>query len=251
MCHLPSKLCVGNNLRQLKILSVSHCEGLEDIEVCARNVKTFDYQGDRLVQLKFSKDCKIENVFLKTDECGMDRIFGNLSADLPHLKKMSLAVPSSVLYQMPPNPSTFSSVECLHLFIIERDDQSDIVKALPSLLNSLPQLQKLFVRMPNGFEWRTTEENRALCLHSHLKEVEIGCFHGVPNQISFAIYLLRSAIALEEMVLDKCVWKYVRCGLWAYDGCGEWVHDRMPLFHYLCGRLEREALSKNVKIIFK
>ncbi|KAJ8420176.1 hypothetical protein Cgig2_007821 [Carnegiea gigantea] len=112
------------------------CAAAEDVEKL----------GLKLAQLKFSKDCKIENVFLKTDEGGMDRIFGNLSADLPHLKKMLLAVPSSVLYRMPPNPSTFSSVECLHLFIIERDDQSDIVKALPSLLNSLPQLQKLFVR---------------------------------------------------------------------------------------------------------
>ena len=110
--------------------------------------------------------------------------------------------------------------------------------------------------MPKGFEWRTQEEKHDLWVHSHLKQVEMGGFRGVPNQISFAIYLLRSAIALEQMVLDKGIWKYARCGVWKYVGCGGWADRLMsPLNgsapYFWCGRLEREARFRNVKIIFK
>uniref|UniRef100_A0A5B6YZ04 F-box domain-containing protein n=1 Tax=Davidia involucrata TaxID=16924 RepID=A0A5B6YZ04_DAVIN len=234
MCILPDKLCICDRLIHLKILIIERCNDLKEIELSAINLTTFELVAREPLKIYFSSISKLEKVvFFSGHGDFMPYIFRGLAKDLPYLKTLSIITRSSSLDYMPASPFAFGNVTHMELFATQ-DRYSDIIKILNPLLNALPILQKLYVKMPISCSDEKTAEQPPQCLHAHLKEVELGGFSGSWNQIQFAIYLLKNAIALERMVVDAHYKFYQRGGEWSHGVKTEWSEERR---RFICNHL--------------
>ncbi|GFQ02441.1 hypothetical protein PHJA_002388000 [Phtheirospermum japonicum] len=82
----------------------------------------------------------------------------------------------------------------------------------------------------------------AVVIHPELKKVEIS---GTKSEIEFALYILKSAICLEQMHISKCQKWYKGCGLWGQWKEPPWSKETLEMIH---GQLQGQAISNNARL---
>ncbi|GFP83510.1 hypothetical protein PHJA_000494400, partial [Phtheirospermum japonicum] len=85
-------------------------------------------------------------------------------------------------------------------------------------------------------------------IHQELKEVEITGHGGTKVEIEFALYILRSAICLEEMQICRCPKWYRRQGAWTGRDKPPWSNETLEMIHK---QLRGQALSKYARLTIR
>ncbi|CAH9137594.1 unnamed protein product [Cuscuta epithymum] len=217
-CRLSSKVIVGEGEHlELKSLTISNCSGkeVEEIYLCAENLVTLKLGVYSDLALKFSHPSylpKLQHVSLEVVYNGhLLHIISWVAQDRSQVESFcveSWSHTSHVAHGLPLEVPTFSRLRQLDIRM-EFNDFFDATQ-VADLIIHCPLLQIMhFV----GRERRTPPRPlgaRSLSprshLHLHLKEVEFGGFYGFENEISVVLYILKSALALQRMVLrrDSC-----------------------------------------------
>ncbi|XP_019230397.1 PREDICTED: uncharacterized protein LOC109211321 isoform X2 [Nicotiana attenuata] len=109
----------------------------------------------------------------------------------------------------------FRNLRTLHLVLVDTND-FDIVKISP-ILRFCPLLQYLILDIKMTRCSADIPDSPLIIsptCHTELKEAGFRGFHGTTAEIEFALYILRSAMVLERLILSQ----RVRC----YSGFGKW-----------------------------
>ncbi|RAL46980.1 hypothetical protein DM860_017021 [Cuscuta australis] len=244
--NLPSKLCIGANLQCLSFLMVSNCPDVQEIELGAENLKTFEFVGKVALKCSFISTPNLERAYVSlTDRVnsGAAGLFKDLGNHIPSLKALFLRGEYPLINTLPKDPQLlFQSVLRLELYTRHDDLKVDAFMALPCLLKSFPLLEKLYLKMPYQTGARRNELP-AVQFHANLKEIEFGYFGYC--WVEYASYLLRCATGLERMVISRHQKGYV--------GCGKWTSLTDPMgkkeSHRIYIALLGKAASPNVKVI--
>ncbi|KAL7118133.1 hypothetical protein ACP275_03G116100 [Erythranthe tilingii] len=85
----------------------------------------------------------------------------------------------------------------------------DLLSMIPFLENC-PLLQEFHVDANSvGYSGEQVRKDRAVVLHKELQRVEITGFEGTENEMEFASYIVKSAVALEKMHIFRCGKRYI------------------------------------------
>ncbi|GFP89767.1 F-box protein at1g19070 [Phtheirospermum japonicum] len=204
-CDLPTKLCVRGPNLQLKSLCIRDCSSTEEIELYASNLVTFECWGLQEAKLIFDYLPKLQNISLdfkyRIDMFNVCMLF----KDLPHLKSSEHSadgdcicpVDSVIGLNMVGNVTmgfnTFADLRQLSLRLINRVS----LLLLVPFLEKCPLLQEFHLNTEDveyidrgEMTWRA---------HPELKKVKFTGHSGTKSEMEFALYILKSAICLEQM----------------------------------------------------
>lgn len=212
-CSCPPKLSVhGPPSLQLKTLNVECCSALTEIELCATNLTTFKCSNYRMVNLIFDHVPQLETMYISFFGVGinmMPYVFGEFPKSLPHIKSLNLTNSGgfgqeSVLMAM----ETFGNLRRLEICVgcMARTD----LMALTPYLESCPLLEELLLNLANMQYKVVVERKAAIVVHRKLMKVELSGFVGVDNEIEFASYILKTAVALDQMLIIGCLKVYTQ-----------------------------------------
>ncbi|XP_075096693.1 uncharacterized protein LOC107761112 isoform X2 [Nicotiana tabacum] len=159
----------------------------------------------------------LEIVMINFNEVdAMPYIFGDFARDLPaQVKSLTVKVGYSQIKHFPTERKMFRNLRELTLVLVFTYD-FDIVK-IPPLLGACPLLRHLDLvqsRTTRGERGSDIRPPLSPTCHTKLKEVTFGGFHRSEAEIEFAVYILRSAMVLERMVLAPCFSCYSGSGTW-------------------------------------
>ncbi|GAV92036.1 F-box domain-containing protein/FBD domain-containing protein [Cephalotus follicularis] len=202
-CGLPdSKLCIRS--RSLKFLNLEDWESLKEIEFCSKSITEFRYYGlIEDVELSFPEVSNIEIVCFRSNS---GENFLSQLRSLPQIKSLITWITTDQLNFL--GCSTFTNIEYLELDICGRI-QFDNEKMCP-VIKSCPVLKTLVIHdkchegplddgQSRGYGYAPANE---VDHHHHLKQVKIDAYCGTWSYVSFAIYLLKHAVALEHMFIE-------------------------------------------------
>ncbi|KAL3641292.1 hypothetical protein CASFOL_016260 [Castilleja foliolosa] len=246
LCEVPSKLIFrGPNLK-LKSLCVRSCAGVAVIEVCASNLATFEFENTEMVTLRFGNVPKLESVFIDFEnKVTMLYLCIKLVSVLPRMK--SLIIGTKGIYQvissqsMGINKCNNLTQLSMHLHSTKRVN----LLSLAPFLESCPLLQEFhldteFVEYIDG-----QDVTRPPAAFQELKKVEITGHSGTKHEIEFALYILKSAINLEQMQISKCSKRYSGHGSWYSGDEPPWSNRTSKMIHR---QLQRQAISQNARL---
>ncbi|GFP89756.1 putative F-box/LRR-repeat protein at3g58880 [Phtheirospermum japonicum] len=249
-CNLPSNLSLcGPNL-QLKSLWMACCEGVEEIELYASNLATFEINNPEVVNFIFDHVPKLQNMFVSfLNRNIMSSVCTKLVRDLPHLKSLIFHTKGDI-YQVSSRTmgfNTFGNLRqlSLHLYLTKRVN----LLSLAPFLERCPLLQEFhldteFLEYVDGGE----VTRPVAVIHPELKKVEFTGHCGTKIEIYFALYILKSAICLEQMQIRRCSKWYHGCGRWMGRGKPKWSNETLEMIH---GQLRGQAISKKARLTFQ
>ncbi|XP_060183376.1 putative F-box/LRR-repeat protein At4g15060 [Lycium barbarum] len=230
-CTLPFKICVSGTITSFIFFT---CNGVEDIDLRARNLRTFECSSYRKVRFYFSFVPELEYVMIDLRQSeSMPYIFGDFARDLPaQIKSLRVIIGPSEVNFFPREMEIFKNL--INFFPRERE-----------IFKNLRQLHLLTM-----IRWSAGRGGPLLIsptCHTELKEVAFCGFHGISEEIEFALYIMRSAMVLERMFLSQ----RFRC----YSGFGHWENmfftfderRQNSIQRQLCG----EAISRKAVVIFQ
>ncbi|KAL7118184.1 hypothetical protein ACP275_03G119800 [Erythranthe tilingii] len=244
-CDCPSKLCFSGPALRLKSLYIFGCGDLEEIEFYAENLVLFEFFNHVLVNFVFKHAPRLESVFLDVFNENVPFVFGKLAKDLPNLKSLTFTKDhyfKGSIESM--DTDMFSKLRRLNLSLIS-GPRIDLFTLIPFLKNC-PLLEEFILNI-NFLENEEPEEKKqAVGLHSELKKVEISGFVGTENEIEFALYILKSAVGLEKLVISKCLSIYmgtINCRTRSENRWSEEKHEMISR------RLGGQAISETAQVV--
>ncbi|KDP47125.1 hypothetical protein JCGZ_22121 [Jatropha curcas] len=206
------------NSDKLKMLTVSFCKGLEEIELSATNLTTLEVFGDRTnFNIVFSDVPNLQNVLCQKPCTSSfpDDLFKQFENAAPQLQSLILSSTTRLLKYIPSSIATFGNLKQLEFIFYSGNEPYNIWKIIPVLIACpLLQIFNLTIRLgihlydAVNIEERTMKEIQKYH-YSRLKEVEIGGFQGTETQLALALYFLKNAVELERMVISSCFWEYL------------------------------------------
>ncbi|GFP81425.1 gamma-tubulin complex component 4 [Phtheirospermum japonicum] len=219
---------------------LSSRSGVKEIELYASNLVMFEFSSYEVVNFVFEHVPKLESMFLEFwNESTMSRVCTKLIKDLPRLKSLIFDTRGDI-YQVSCETmgfNTFGNLRQLSLCLFYDADYKKVdLLLLAPFLQRCPLLQEF--RLDTGYvecEGREVMMNPEIIIHSELKKVEITGYGETENEIEFVLYILRSAIRLEQMHISRCTKWYTGWGSWAgrdessrcpskwYEGWGKWL----------------------------
>ncbi|XP_060192575.1 putative F-box/FBD/LRR-repeat protein At1g78840 isoform X2 [Lycium barbarum] len=245
-CRLPDKLQISGTVTSIVFFV---CGGLEEIDLRAKNLRLFECIFFSKVRFYFSCVPMLENVMINfRGATAMPYIFGDFASDLPaQVKSLTVKADRSQINCFPTEIKMFRNLRELTLVLVFTYE-FDIVKISP-ILGACPLLRYVH-------QARTERSVRESCIrpplspiyHTELKEVTFGGFYGTRAEIEFALYILRSAMVLEQMFLSPC--------FTCYSGSFTWEIEH----HFLLAERERnsieqelhgQAISRNAVVIIQ
>ncbi|KAL7118128.1 hypothetical protein ACP275_03G115700 [Erythranthe tilingii] len=248
-CKCPHKLSVRGPHLELKRLYVDSCQGVEEIELYASNLVLFLLDSRKMVNLRFDHVPQLQSMILYVVENIVPYVFGRLAIDVPHLKSMHFVTKENSLQGI-----RYMGIDTLSN-LRQLDANMDLSKinllSLVLILQRCPLLQK-FALNTNGIgNEPEVEEQQPIVFHSELKKMEIGGFGGTENEMEFALYILKSAINLEEMHISRCNKVYLKTregpGNWNSRYKVPWSKKEYEMIHE---QLQGQAVS-NARIIIQ
>ncbi|GFP86885.1 fbd-associated F-box protein at5g60610, partial [Phtheirospermum japonicum] len=217
ICNSPSKLCFRGPNLPLKTLIIEQCEGLEEIEIYASNLVTLEYKSrDNLKMINFIFDHvpRLQTLYLAPEGRNlMSYVFGRLPKDLPQLKYLTFDSKGDFDQRlMRMGIETFSKLTRLELkiFVTHRTN----LLALGPFLESCPLLQEFHLEAYNLSCEGAKQQSSLVVPHLELKKVEISGFVGTENDVEFALYILKSAVNLEQLLISRCPKYSIGNGKW-------------------------------------
>ncbi|CAH9136568.1 unnamed protein product [Cuscuta epithymum] len=260
-CETPSKLCIGwaDTDLQLKSLVVEYCRGVEEIEIYAANLQTLEFQGNKMVYIRFDQAPLLQSLYLSIEsENMMAHVFGRLAKDVSSLKSLTFDCKgdfyqeSQRLMRMG-GIEKFSKLRRLELNV-NCMPKTDLL-ALTPFLQSCPLLQEFHLNVydPTYDCGEAKEMEPAMdklphrYYHLNLKKVDICGFDGTENEIEFLLYILKSAVILEQMLISSSAKSYRGYGRW-WELKRSWSGET---FEVIQSRLQDEAVSSIAQLIFE
>ncbi|KAL3641288.1 hypothetical protein CASFOL_016256 [Castilleja foliolosa] len=250
ICTVPSKLIFRGPNLELKSLSVSFCVCIEEIELCASNLATFKFESVEMVNIRFDHVPKLESMFLDyTQENGYDddRTDLLIVKDLPPMKSFSFSTTNSlreVFSSLSMWINKFRNISQLSIHL-HSTGSADFV-LLARVFESCPRLQEfqLNTELVKHIDVKDVRRPPEL-IHPELKKVEIAGHSGTKAEIEFALYILESAICLEQMQISRCSKKYNRRGRWIGIDKPQWSKETLEMIHE---QLQGQAISQNARL---
>lgn len=206
--NLYAVKAVGSSL-QLKFLQVSNCRQLVRVDIFAPNLVEFVYDSRsvyrRGIVLKHAPS--LVKVSLAENDESITRAFLSVSSCFSCLHTLSLCMNFDMEINM---PQEFPELTCLKDLSLEvcNANYGQSLLSLTPLLERSPSLHRLTLQMrwKNYYKkqsWRDMQKiNR--CPHHCLKEVKFCGFLGIGSIINtdFAMYLIKSAVVLEKLIVE-------------------------------------------------
>ncbi|KAG8362612.1 hypothetical protein BUALT_BualtUnG0058400 [Buddleja alternifolia] len=243
LCNVDSKLCISGPNLQLKDLSIIGCGYIEEIELYASNLTRFQYVNYSLVQFSFNHVPRLEVFSIRLHGEHLLRfLYAELGRVLPWVR--------SLIFKMSEEDYRAVRLEMLH---VTRATSVAPVLDLCPLLQELNfeashfEPSRYAPQKPRSFDERLVKK-RSVKFHTQLKKFGVSGFSGRMREIEFALYILRSAIALEQMHV-RCYYEDYHRGksMWIRHSL-LWKEGQRQRHHQ---RFQRHAISKSVKISFK
>ncbi|KAL9173423.1 hypothetical protein ABFS82_03G113500 [Erythranthe guttata] len=248
-CKSPPNLCFRGPHLQLKYLYINDCEGVKEIEFYASNLVSFEFANPELVKFIFDHVPQLQSIYLNVfKENIVPYVGGKLALDLPRLKSLTFVsrgdyFQGSIGYM---GTNIFRNLRRLDLSLYNIP-QMDLL-LLTQLLQSCSLVQEFHLNT-NFLEYNAPQEKkRAILFHSELKEMEISGFVGTENEIEFALYILKSAISLEKMQINRCCKIYEGSNRWRRRYETPWSEDERNSIHM---KLQGQAVSKTAQVFIQ
>ncbi|KAL3641295.1 hypothetical protein CASFOL_016263 [Castilleja foliolosa] len=255
ICEIGSKLIIrGPNLK-LKSLCVRGCIDLEEIELYASNLATFEFESLDMVNIRFEHVPELESMFLDCENVTtMSNVCKNLVRVLPHMKSLIFGtkgdiyqvIISEVICSRSMGINTFSNLTQLSMHL--ESTKGVNLLSLVLFLESCPLLQEfhLNTELVEYNDWKHT--TRLTAVIQELKKVEITGYSGTKPEIEFALYILKSAIDLEQMQIIRCSKQYNGRGSWSGGDEPPWNKRTSKMIHR---QLQNQAISQNARLIIQ
>ncbi|CAH9108844.1 unnamed protein product [Cuscuta europaea] len=260
-CETPSKLCIGwaDTDLELKSLVVEYCRGAEEIEIYATNLQTLEFQGNKMIYIRFGHTPLLQSLYLSIEsENIMAHVFGRLAKDVSSLKSLTFDCKGD-FYQESQRLMRMGGIEKFSkLGRLELNvncmPKTDLL-ALPPFLQSCPLLQEFHLNVYDPtYDYGEVKEREPIMdklphryYHLNLKKVNICGFDGTENEMKFLLYILKSAIILEEMVISSSAKSYRGYGRW-WELKRSWSEETSEVIQR---RLQDEAVSSIAQLIFE
>ncbi|RAL53040.1 hypothetical protein DM860_016275 [Cuscuta australis] len=244
-CEAPFKLCFGGPTSgdlKLENLIVENCCGIEEIEIYAKDLITLEFQDNRMVRFVFGHAPRLQSVYLSIEsEDILAYVFGGFTKNLPSLESLTLNSKCS-FYEESRRLMRIGGIEKLkNLKRLELNlvctPNIDLL-ALHLFLQNCPLLQELHLvsKSPpiNGLIFKACLTRSGdggakgagfLHCHPNLKKASFSGFEGTENEMNFSLYILRSAVGLEEMVINRCGKHYMGYGRWKNVSKKPWSEE--------------------------
>ncbi|CAH9085679.1 unnamed protein product [Cuscuta epithymum] len=213
-CCLPHKVFIGGGKQlKLKSLTIYGCYGgVEDISLYAENLVILEVELHIDSATKFSHPTnapKLQHVSITVMRFNdMHDIIIWVGKDCPQVESLYLDLwlgNRTWSYTLPHEVPTFERMRQLYIQM-EFNELFD-VSQVAALITGCPLLHRLHLvgrgRKGDYFFIGDGVPLRNHHLHLHLKEVEFGGFLGLENEVDLVSYILKSALALERMVLSR------------------------------------------------
>ncbi|MCD9644154.1 hypothetical protein HAX54_032171 [Datura stramonium] len=246
-CELPYKLHISGTVTSIIFFA---CSGLEEIDLGAINLRSFECIFFSKVRFHFSFAPMLENVMINfKGTAAMPYTFGDFARDLPaKVKSLTVKAGQSQIKYFPTETQMFRNLRELTLVLVLAYD-FDIVKISPllgvcRLLRYLDIVQLRTIREVSGSGIRRP---LSPIYHTELKEVKFGGFYGTKPEIEFAVYILRSAMVLERMFLSPCFACYSGSFTCEMEDFSFEERERNSIEQ----ELERKAISRNAVVIIE
>ncbi|XP_059657469.1 F-box/LRR-repeat protein At2g42730-like [Cornus florida] len=204
---------VGSSLR-LKVLEISFCRHLMDLEVCAPSLVSFKYFGQgSIINMQIKDAFQLAEVSTSDFSRQIDYAFFPFSSYFSQLENLSLGM------QMTQGNRGFKQLpeftKLKHLTLHVDADESSSFIGWTNLINASPLLHKFKLQLQYSRHWgkekiKMHESKRRKvgnCPHGCLKEVELAGFVGRLLDLELAKYLIKNAIKLEKITIDRH-WEY-------------------------------------------
>ncbi|XP_042513671.1 F-box/LRR-repeat protein At3g58900-like [Macadamia integrifolia] len=226
--NCPSIVClkIDGPCPQLKHLCISRCHHLENIEIVAINLLSFEYIGTT-PNLSFKFVPQLVTASICTTSGGMTYALDRLPCDIPRLETLLLFSPTMKENVLPAKLSMFTNLKKLVLTAGRTSNRGSLIPFTATFLKACPFLQKFMLHLVAGSPCKEVITEAKLCssecTHNQLKEVQISGFRGSLDEIELASYIMRIAVVLEKMTIDPKVADYQGEGKWnAIDGNKLW-----------------------------
>ncbi|KAL3641293.1 hypothetical protein CASFOL_016261 [Castilleja foliolosa] len=255
ICEIGSKLTIrGPNLK-LKSLCVRGCIDLEEIELYASNLATFEFESLDMVDIRFEHVPELESMFLDCENVTtMSNVCKNLVRVLPRMKSLIFGtkgdiyqvIISEVICSRSMGINTFSNLTQLSMHL--ESTKGVNLLSLVLFLESCPLLQEfhLNTELVEYNDWK--HATRLTAVIQELKKVEITGYSGTKPEIEFALYILKSAINLEQMQISRCSKRYSGHGSWYSGDEPPWSNRTSKMIHR---QLQDQAISQNARLIIQ
>ncbi|KAL8057730.1 hypothetical protein ABFX02_04G202900 [Erythranthe guttata] len=204
---------VGDLAPKLKHLNLRSCSSIETVEIRG----LMNLVSLRCHKLPPSYELMLENVprlieFATHENCGFYDIFSN-NVFSEQLVKLKLS--TNCLKEMPYDDMDElllpKFVKLKHMELAANMGNDGNIHQLVHMIEACPCLEKLeikFTWLVNPFESRWDTEHRFDVVkeasNDNLKKVKLSGFLGYPTELEFGSYIVRKAVALEELVVDIC-----------------------------------------------
>ncbi|KAH6831755.1 hypothetical protein C2S53_008374 [Perilla frutescens var. hirtella] len=252
LCQCPPKLCIRSPNLKLNTLIITLCIGIREIEFYSSSLITFEFGCQEMARFVFDYVPQLETVCLSNDMNWnniMSYVVGKLSEDLPHLKSLTFETigdfdkESTGLMSL--GMITFSNLRHLDMSVC-CTPRTNLLAFTP-FLETCPLLEELHFDARNMEDHAVAVRGKPVVLHHpKLRTVEITGFRGTDYEIEFALYILKSAVALEQMFIIRCVRCYSGFGSWRNMYGVPWTEETRNKIQQ---RLQGQALSKTAKLM--
>ncbi|KAG8380461.1 hypothetical protein BUALT_Bualt06G0017800 [Buddleja alternifolia] len=242
-CMLPPKLCIHGSNLLLEFLMVEVCYNLEEINLHAMNLITFEYLDVKMSKIVFNHVPLLQNLSISFyGDNAIPYVFGQLTKDLHQLKRLSFSTSPKYYQGLDEIPSVINTLNNLMELVLHVpwDLEFDLQK-ISLFLDACPGLQKFYlVTKGAAFDGQRVAKPSGVH-HSQLKEVEFCRFTGTKNEVDFALYILETAVGLERMYIS------INPVHWT-EAVPLWDEERQNV---ICKQFQEHALSKNVVVIMQ
>ncbi|KAM3266802.1 hypothetical protein P3L10_003797 [Capsicum annuum] len=190
------------------VVVIWECAGGKEIDLHAAHLHMLECKINNNVRFFSSFVPVLENVMVWRDfQHSYSYVFGDCARDLPgRVKSLTLQFTPDQIYPSFENPTEMQMFRNLRNLSLKLVTSLAIVEIfeLSRLLGDFPLLQSLtfvVIKLPVTREIRR-RRSPSPTRHTELKQVTYGGFNGLDTEMEFVLYILRCAVALEQMFLS-------------------------------------------------
>ncbi|XP_059657357.1 putative F-box/LRR-repeat protein At4g15060 [Cornus florida] len=249
--HLVNLKVFGSSLR-LKVLEITFCPKLMDVEVSATSLVSFKYVGlGQAINMQIKDAFQLAHLSCSDFVVPIERVFFQFSSYFSQLETLLLTInfrhfpkANAAFEQLP----EFSKLKHLTLQLVA--DNFSKLLVWTTLINASPLLHKFELQIdylgPREKQYERKMLEGGNCPHQSLKEVELAGFCGRVIDLEFAHYLIKNAVTVEKIIINRhCTIRASRPRPWLFEETKEKQYAKkcaMELQKSLPSRIKMEII---------